>query len=231
MLCFGLIVLGWAGYALVAWFGYGTVGVDRRPDALVDRFMPVYEIAERHETRVAAPAGVTYAAACAFDLKQSGMVRAIFRGREILTRARTGADALPTQLLAQTVRLGWRPLSEVPGRELVMGAVTQPWEAQVTFRGLPPDRFAAFDQPGYAQIVWTISAEPIDDRSSIFRTVTRVRTTDAGSREKFRRYWSVYSPGILLIRREALRVVRTEAERTYRERGDFAPMPCPQTSR
>jgi hypothetical protein len=33
----------------------------------------------------------------------------------------------------------------------------------------------------------------------------------------FRRYWSIFSPGILLIRREALRVVRAEAERRYRE--------------
>jgi hypothetical protein len=228
--CVALAALGWGGYALVAWLGYGTLGVDRHPDALLDRFMPVYEIAERFETRVAAPAGVTYAAACAFDLQQSEVIQAVFRGRDVLMHAPHDDNPLPTQLLAQTLQLGWRVLAEDPGHELVMGAVTQPWEHQVTFHGLPPDRFTAFDTPGYAQIVWTLSAEPIDRRSSIFRTITRVRTTDPDARKKFRRYWSIYSPGILLIRSEALRVVRREAERRYHDGADIAPAPCPTTT-
>src|ERR1700688_267519 len=134
----GTIVAGWTGYALVAWLGYGRLQVDRRPDALFDRFMPTYEIAERHETRVAAPASVTYAAACAFDLQQSAIVRAIFHGREILLRAPREREVLPTQLLAQTLRIGWGVLAEDPGHEFVMGAVTQPWEPQVTFHAVPP---------------------------------------------------------------------------------------------
>jgi hypothetical protein len=227
----GTIVAGWTGYALVAWLGYGRLQVDRRPDALFDRFMPTYEIAERHETRVAAPASVTYAAACAFDLQQSAIVRAIFRGREILLRAPREREVLPTQLLAQTLRIGWGVLAEDPGHEFVMGAVTQPWEPQVTFHAVPPDRFASFGTPGYAQIAWSISADRIDERTSLLRTITRVRTTDAASREKFRRYWATYSPGILLIRFEALRVVRGEAERRYREMGRNAqPSPCPRNS-
>jgi hypothetical protein len=58
---------------------------------------------------------------------------------------------------------------------------------------------------------------PFDMWTSVFRTVTRVRTTDPQARRMFRRYWSTFSPGILLIRREALRVVRAEAERRHRE--------------
>jgi hypothetical protein len=41
-------------------------------------------------------------------------------------------------------------------------------------------------------------------------------TTDPASRERFRRYWSLFSPGILVIRYEALRMVRAEAERRAR---------------
>lgn len=227
--CAVAVVVGWAGYALVAWLGYGRIQVDRRPDVLLDRFMPNYEIAERHESRVAAPATVTYAAACAFDLQQSPIIREIFRGREILLRAPHENQPLPTQLLAQTLRLGWGVLAEEPGHELVMGAVTRPWESQVTFHAVPPEQFASFTAPGYAQIVWTLSADRIDEHTSLFRTITRVRTTSADAREKFRRYWSIYSPGILLIRSEALRVVRSEAERRYRESGsDLPPSPCPR---
>jgi hypothetical protein len=42
-------------------------------------------------------------------------------------------------------------------------------------------------------------------------------TTDAGARWKFRRYWSLVSPGIALIRRVALPLARAEAERRARE--------------
>jgi hypothetical protein len=43
--------------------------------------------------------------------------------------------------------------------------------------------------------------------------MTRVTTTDPESRKRFRRYWATYSPGIVLIRREALRIIKNEAER------------------
>ena len=76
--------------------------------------------------------------------------------------------------------------------------------------------FAGFDEPGYAKIVWTLAAEPLGSSTSLFRTETRVRTTDPASRERFRRYWAVFSPGILLIRYESLRLVKQEAERRGR---------------
>jgi hypothetical protein len=55
--------------------------------------------------------------------------------------------------------------------------------------------------------------EPREAGHSLFRTETRVATTDPESRARFRRYWSVFSPGILVIRWEALRLVRRAAER------------------
>jgi hypothetical protein len=94
--------------------------------------------------------------------------------------------------------------------------VTQPWEANVVFRALPPERFAAFDEPGYVKIAWTLRADPIDARTSVARTETRVTTTDAVARRKFRRYWSVFSPGILLIRYASLTIVKSDAERRAR---------------
>jgi hypothetical protein len=97
----------------------------------------------------------------------------------------------------------------------VVGAVTQPWQANVEFRGLAPEEFAAFNEPGYAKIVWTLAVEPLGPDKSVFRTETRVLTTDPESRERFRRYWSVVSPGIILIRYEMLRLIRREAGRRF----------------
>jgi hypothetical protein len=213
------------GYFGVTWLRYGkpTSGLGR-PDRLADRFMPIYEVRELHETKVAAPAEVTYAAARELDLQRSAVVRAIFRGRELLMGAEPPKGRVQQTFLTEALALGWRVLVDEPGHELVMGAVTRPWEANVVFRGLPPDQFADFHEPGYAKIVWTMRVDSTGRDSAIFSTETRVATTDPHSRERFRRYWSLLSPGILLIRREILRLVREDAGRRFKARLTPKPM-------
>jgi hypothetical protein len=212
----GLVGAAYAGYVAVTWWRYGRV--DRAGgDPLLDRFMPDYEVAERHRVRVAAPAGVTLAAARATGLDASPVVRALFGLRALPSRL-GGAPPPPPPLarrsLLEEVRAaGWAVLAEVPGRELVLGAVTQPWKATVEFRGLPPAEFASFAEPGYARIAWTMAVEPLGAADCVFRTETRVSTTDAAARARFRRYWAFLSPGIVLIRYELLRLVKAEAER------------------
>ena len=94
-----------------------------------------------------------------------------------------------------------------------MGAITQPWHPNVVFRPLPPDEFVAFDEPDYVKIAWTLRADPIGAHESVFRTETRVVTTDAAARAKFRWYWARFSPGIVLIRWLMLGSMRSKAER------------------
>ena len=117
------------------------LGIARRAgqaDALLDRFMPQHDIVERHSVSVAAPADVALAAACEADLAASPIIRAIFRAREIVLRSTPPSDGRPRGLLALTTSLGWRVLAEVPGREIVVGSVTQPWLADVVFRPMRP---------------------------------------------------------------------------------------------
>lgn len=148
------------------------------------------------------------------DIQRSPIVRGIFILRTLpsLLHGEPGRGS-SRSLLAETLAIGWRVLAEVPEREIVVGAVTQPWEPVVTFHPLPPDEFAAFNEPGYAKIVWTMAADPLGPNESMFITRTRVATTDVMARERFRRYWAVFSPGILIIRYLALRLVKVEAER------------------
>jgi len=208
----GAALLG-LGYVGLTWARYGrTAMADAADDPLIDDFLPDPAVRELHQTAVAAPAEITWAAAQDLDFRDSALVRAIFRGRELLMRARPRPGEGSGTFLEQVQALGWRRLTEEPGRELVYGAVTRPWEANVVFRGLEPGEFRAFDEPDYAKIVWALRIEPAGERS-VFSTETRVATTDAEARRKFRRYWSLLSPGILMIRRESLRLVRREAER------------------
>jgi hypothetical protein len=117
-------------------------------------------------------------------------------------------------------RIGWGVLAEVPGREIVMGAVTQPWLADVRFRPLSPAEFRAFREPEYVKIAWTLRVDSTGPGESIFRTETRAVATDQAARVKFRRYWALASPGIRLIRRLSLGPLRADAERRARETQD-----------
>ena len=210
----GLIALGYAGLVATAWLRYGHVspGAADETDELLDRFMPHYEVVERHRVRVSAPAAVTLSTAKEGDLNQSAVVRGIFRAREIVLGAGAAEHVRRQGLIARMTSLGWRILAETPDREIVLGAVTQPWMPNVVFRGVPPEEFRAFREPGYVKIVWNLRADPLGDAQSMFRTETRVMTTDDAARARFRWYWARFSPGIALIRRAMLPAVKSDAE-------------------
>lgn len=209
-----------AGYGAMVGWAWGRFGHPARPstdeaDPLLEWFMPVYDVAERHAIHVQAPAETALAAAKTVDLQQSRLVRAIFRAREMVLRSTPADRPQPRGLVAETKALGWGVLADVPGRELVMGAVTRPWLANVTFRAVPAGQFEAFHEPDYVKIVWTLRADPHPDGSSTLRTETRVAATDAGARRKFRWYWARFSPGIVLIRMVLLPAAKADAERRY----------------
>lgn len=147
---------------------------------------------------------------------QSPLTRAIFRTREVVLGASPDDRTRPRGLLAAMRSFGWGVLAEQPEREIVVGAVTQPWEANVTFRSLPPDQFAAYNEPDGVKIVWTLRADPIGDHHSIFMTETRAVATDQAARDRFRRYWAFASPGIAAVRWLSLKPLKREAERRAR---------------
>jgi hypothetical protein len=211
----GVAAAVYGTYAGVTWLRYGHASrsTPESEDPLLDRFMPIYDVAERHHIRVGAPAEITFAAACEADLLQSPMVRAIFRTREVILRTGPETRVFPRGLIASTKSMGWGVLAEVPGHKVVMGAVTRPWEANVVFHALPPDEFTTFNEPGYVKIAWTLRADPTGTAGSVFRTETRAVATDAAARAKFRRYWSFLSPGIIVIRWLMLQPVKAAAER------------------
>ena len=186
-------------------------------DELLDRFMPVYDVVERHHIRVGAPASVVLDTAKESDLFDTPVARAIFKAREVLMGSAPDDRDRPKGMLAMTLSLGWGVLAETPEREVVVGAVTKPWDANPVFRSIPGPDFAAFAEPDYVKIVWTLRADPIGPGESVFRTETRAVATDAGARRKFRRYWALLSPGIAMLRWLSLAPLKKEAERRARD--------------
>ena len=63
----------------------------RGGDPLLDRFMPDYDVCERHEIAIAAPADVTFEAAKQMELEGSPLVHAIFKARELIMGAKADA--------------------------------------------------------------------------------------------------------------------------------------------
>jgi hypothetical protein len=230
-----LAAAGYVTYAGITWYRYGHVKPaipEMETDSLLDLYIPEFEVVERHQTLVDAPAELTYAAACDINLTASPIVRSIFRTRELAlgyaaaksSKVRDGEEATsPLKgLLSDVKTQGWGVLVEIPGREIVLGAVTQPWLAKTVFRAVPAEEFAAYREPGCVKIAFTLRADPISVSESMARTETRVMTTDPVARAKFRRYWCLVSPGVILIRHALLRAVKAEAERrAFRSKPEY----------
>jgi hypothetical protein len=210
-----------AGYAALVVFNrakYGKVKgcADGAKDSLLDQFIPEPEIADHHEIDVKAPADVVMATAKEMEFLKSPVVSAIFKARELALGGEPDMRKHPTALLDQMQSIGWVILAERPGREIVLGAVTQPWQAAPVFRSVPAGEFRDFAEPGYVKIAWTLAADPIDAERSIFHTETRASTTDADARRRFRRYWSFVAPGVEIIRMAMLAPLRSAAEERVR---------------
>jgi hypothetical protein len=214
----GLAAAAYLAQAGWSWLRFGVVAPadGAKAEPLLDVFMPLYDIVERHHVRIEAPADVALAAAADVDLLQSPLARAVFKMRELALGGEPDTRVHPRALREQMRSIGWDVLAEVPGREIVFGAVAKPWDADPGFRPVGSAFFAGFDEPGYVKIIWTLRADPAAGGACVFRTETRATATDPTSRARFRRYWALVAPGVRLIRRAMLDPIRQEAERRAR---------------
>ena len=194
-------------------YGSAKASMAMGKDSLLDRFIPTPEVVEHHRIEIDAPADLVLSTAKELHLLDSPTIRAIFKMRELALGGESDERQHPSELLAQMQSIGWVVLAEKAGREIVFGAVTQPWLASPVFRSIPAPEFAQFAEPGFVKIAWTLRADPIDEQRSMFHTETRVSTTDAAARERFRTYWSFVAPGVELIRMALLRPLKRTAER------------------
>ena len=215
---FAICATGYAIWVTAAWSRFGH---PHRPsliaaDPLLDSFIPDYDVVERHHITIAAPPDVVLSTACQLDLNRHPLVRLIVAARQFFLRAEPDPTARPTGLLEYTRSIGWGDLAFVPGREVVLGAITRPWEPNVVFQPLKPDVFRTFNEPGFVKIAWTLRADTRHDGRCDFWTETRAMATDDVSRRRFRWYWARFSAGIALIRRVMLDPLKRMAETRQR---------------
>lgn len=186
------------------------------PTSPLDPFIPSPEVRHRHTVTIRAPAGIVFEVARHFDMQTHPVVRALFWLRGRLLGSRRPAERPGGLGLEDLLAMGWGRLAETAGRLFIAGAVCQPWNADVVFTPLAPERFAAYRDPGYVKIAWTLEAESLGPALTRLATETRAVSTDPQARLRFRRYWLLAGAGIRAIRWLLLPAIRREAESRWR---------------
>jgi hypothetical protein len=192
---------------------------ERSAASVLDRLVPTFQAAERHSTTIAASADQVWAALSQVTTGELRLFRLLMGVRLLPGRllgshhARFDADE---PLLGWAVRFGFTILGQDAPRELVVGAIGQPWRL-VGGRGIAVaggDDFATFDQTGYAKMAANFRLASIaGGRAVQLTTETRVACTDAISARRFARYWWLIRPASGTIRRSWLAVIKRRAER------------------
>jgi hypothetical protein len=180
---------------------------------LIDDFMPTFDVSERHHTMVEATAERAYEATRRLDLARSRVIRALIAARGIPLLVRGRRPRTRTMSLDDLMRAGFVWLGEDPDREMVLGIVGAFWKPKGGVRRIEASEFVAFDEPGVAKAAWNFRVIPDGDDRSFVLTETRVRVPDEASRRKFVLYWAVIGSFSGVIRKQALMLIKRDAER------------------
>jgi hypothetical protein len=189
------------------------------PAALLDAFLPEYDVSAVYARLVRAPVPRVYAALRTTDFGGAPLVRLLVTLRAIpaaLVGARTILGAgrrhpAPTTLQSLEAK-GFSLLAEDPPRELVLGLVGRFWTPSGGLRPTDPTAFRGPQPPGTAKAAWNFRLTEVGSAETLLSTETRVRCVDAPSRRRFRLYWLFAGPGSGAIRRSMLRSIARAAE-------------------
>jgi hypothetical protein len=135
---------------------------------------------------VHAPAPIVFDVARHFNLQSVPLIRTIFGLRARILGAGSAWDQnslTPDDLL----RMGWATLAEEPGHLFIAGAACQPWQADVVFTPIGPERFRLYVEPNRVKVAWTLEAQSLGSELTRLATETRAVGTDAVARSRFRR--------------------------------------------
>jgi hypothetical protein len=184
---------------------------------VIDGALPAFDVVLSESIVVAADAATTYQAARALDFLQvrTPLLTGAMWVRALPARLTGKSTAAPPRLvLGEGDPLpGWLILGETPGVELAFGAVGKFWQGNIEWRDVPPDEFAAFDEPGFGKIACDFRVRPCGEGRTLLSYECRSATTSPDARVKFARYWWLIRPFVGHIMRATLATIRQNAER------------------
>ena len=196
-------------------------------EMLIDRYLPRFDVTLVEHTVVDADIETTWAALRELDLMRvhTPLLAAAMFARGVPARMARwfGREAGPPQAPPAELKLtgasagmpGWLPLGEVPGREIALGAVGRFWQPDIQWydvAGMTPDRFAAFEEPGWGRIAANFTLRPYGRRRTLVSYEARTATGDPDAARRFARYWRLVRPFVGHIMRATLATLRRDAE-------------------
>ena len=198
-------------------------------EMLIDRALPRFDFTRVEHEIVEADPESTYAAVRRLDFLKvhSPLMDAAMWVRGVPDRVARAAgrrteppQELPSltfdgMLVGEGALPGWMGLGEDRPREIAFGAIGKFWQMDISWlEPMPatPEEFAAFDDPGWGKIAANLSVRPYGGGRSLLSYEARTAMTDAASRTKFARYWTIVSPFVGVIMRATLHTVKADAE-------------------
>lgn len=175
---------------------------------LLDALMPRYDMRASHDLVVDASVPDVYQAVLETDLAESLVTKVLMAIRSLGRRAQS------------SFRLGQLPatgaffaLGSDPPRELAAGVIGRFWSMEGAVIDGNRAAFEASLPPGMAKAIWSFRVDD-DAGGALLTTETRVLCSDDDARRQFLRYWTLVGPFSGIIRREALRLIRAQAQFT-----------------
>jgi len=185
---------------------------------LIERYLPVFDVAVTEHLVVGADPGLTYRAAKELDFLtvRSPLLAASFFVRGLPARLSGHAAEPPPELrLADgSARLpGWLHLGEMPDREVAFGAIGKFWKADIEWRDVPLEQFVAFDEEGWGKIACHFLVRPDGPGRAALTYECRTATTDPDARRMMARYWWLIRPFVVHVMRATLHTIGANAEK------------------
>lgn len=176
----------------------------------IDSALPRYQFAERHETRVCAPADRILEAIKGVQPSEIRLI-AVLSAIRGLTFHEEGKPWLEIALNSHFVLLA------DTGDEIVLGGGGEFWNyrpAAVNFAQVSgnPEAFATLNIGGAPKAVMGVQIRPAAFGCQFVTTETRIHVANPRMQRQFAAYWRVIQPGSALLRRTWLDAIRRRAE-------------------
>ncbi len=104
---------------------------------LIDEYLPIYDVRERHDVEVHAPVERVYGAVHALDISDARLTRLLFRWR--------GLPCPPHFTLDDFLMMRFILLGERPAEELLLGLVGKFWTPAGALRRIERAEFKDFN--------------------------------------------------------------------------------------
>ncbi len=173
-------------------------------NTLIRKYMPVFDVFERHEILVNADPGRVYSAVKQLDAGESPVVKWLFRLR--------GIPYEDISLAGMTSGDAFKIIEEIPEKELLIGLLCTNRMVPIPIRSA--GQFHGFSEEGGIRIAWNFTVDQKASGKIRAATETRVQCFDRKTTNIFLAYWFFIRFFSGMTRIAMLKIIKRRSENT-----------------